>query len=74
MIRSFRSKRTEALYGGQRVKEFQLFQQQAIRRLQVLDVATSLNDLIRLPSNHFEALHGDRKGQYSIRINRQWRI
>ncbi len=74
MIRSFRSKRTEALYGGQRVKEFQLFQQQAIRRLQVLDVATSLNDLMRLPSNHFEALHGDRKGQYSIRINRQWRI
>ena len=74
MIRSFRSKRTEALYGGQRVKEFQLFQQQAIRRLQVLDVATSLNDLMRRPSNHFEALHGDRKGQYSIRINRQWRI
>ena len=74
MIRSFRSKRTEALFGGQRVKEFQLFQQQAIRRLQVLDVATSLNDLMRLPSNHFEALHGDRKGQYSIRINRQWRI
>ena len=44
------------------------------RRLRILEAATSLQDLAALSSNHLEALGGDRKGQYSIRINKQWRI
>jgi len=56
------------------VKEFQAFKEQAERRLDILEVAMSLNDLMLLPSNRFEALGGDRKGQFSIRINRQWRV
>lgn len=47
---------------------------QAERRLQILDSATSLQDLGALRSNHLEALKGDRQGQYSIRVNDQWRI
>lgn len=74
MIKSFRDKHTEALFNGERVREFHAFQRQAIRRLQILDAATSIGDLMGLPSNHFEALHGDRAGRLSIRINRQWRI
>jgi toxin HigB-1 len=74
MIRSFLCRDTEALYNGARVARFQAIQQQAERRLQILDSAVSLDDLRNLPSNHFKALTGDRTGQYSIRINRQWRI
>ena len=74
MIRSFRDKRTEAFFDGRPVKEFRAFERQAVRRLQILDSATSLRDLMGLPSNHFEALHGNRAGQFSIRINRQWRV
>ena len=46
----------------------------AMRKLWMLDAATDLNELRVPPSNHLEALHGERKGQHSIRINRQWRI
>jgi toxin HigB-1 len=74
MIKSFREKNTEKLYAGEFVKEFSGFERQAIRRLQILDSAISLNDLRQLPSNYFEALKGNRKGQYSIRINKRWRI
>ena len=74
MIKSFRGKKTETLYNGARVKDFQAIATQAERRLQILDNATSLQDLRNLPSNRFEALRGDRVGQYSIRINDQWRI
>lgn len=74
MIRTFRCKKTEALYNGQRVKEFQAFAEQAERRLQILDSAARVQDLSALPSNRFEALAGDRKGQFSIRINQQWRL
>ena len=74
MIRSFRSKKTESLYNGVRVKDFQAFAKQAERRLQILDSATRLQDLAALPSNRFEALAGDRKGLFSIRINQQWRV
>ena len=49
-------------------------QKVALRKLMMLDNAKSLNDLRIPPSNHLEALHGDREGQYSIRINDQWRI
>jgi proteic killer suppression protein len=51
-----------------------MIERQAQRRLQILDSAESLLDLRRLPSNRFEALRGDRKGRYSIRINDQWRL
>jgi toxin HigB-1 len=74
MIKSFRDKRTEALYNGKRVKEFQAFADQAERRLQILDVAKNLDDLRGLRSNRVEALKGDRAGQYSIRVNDQWRV
>ena len=74
MIRSFHDKDTEALYGGRNVRRFQAFQIQAERRMQILDSAPAIEDLMLLPSNRFETLSGDRKGQYSIRINQQWRI
>ena len=74
MIRSFGCKHTEAIFNGQRVKRFQAFAAQAERRQEILDNARTIHDLMNLPSNRFEALAGDRKGQYSIRINQQWRI
>lgn len=74
MIRSFKNKETRLLYEGKRVKRFQSFVKQAERRLQILDSASDLLDLRNLPSNKFEALVGNRKGQYSVRINSQWRI
>ena len=74
MIRSYRDKRTRTFAGGESVTAFQGFKKQAEKRLEILDAADSLNDLAVLPSNRFETLSGDRQGQYSIRINRQWRI
>ena len=74
MIRSFANPETEALYQGKRVRRFDGFRAQAEKRLQILRRARSLNDLGALPSNRLEALAGDRQGQFSIRINRQWRI
>jgi toxin HigB-1 len=74
MIPSFRDKRTAAFAGGDRVAAFQSIEKQAYRRLDILDAATSLNDLRALPSNNLEILAGDRGTQYSIRVNRQWRI
>ena len=74
MIRGFKDRRTERFFGGQLVPAFHGFSDQATRRLTVLDNAASLQDLAGLPSNRLEALFGDRTGQYSIRINRQWRI
>ena len=74
MILSYRDKRTAAFANGQFVREFQGFADQASRRLEILDAAITLVDLRALPSNRLEALSGERKGQYSIRINSQWRI
>jgi proteic killer suppression protein len=74
VILSYRDKRTETFAAGLRVKEFQSFARQAEKRLEVLDAAPDKRALMMLPSNHFEALRGNRKGQYSIRINEQWRI
>lgn len=74
MIQSYRDKRTERFAKGQKVKAFQGFKEQAEKRLEILDAADKLNDLAALPSNRFESLTGDRQGQYSIRINQQWRI
>jgi toxin HigB-1 len=74
MIRSYREKDTGALAEGQRVRKWEPFRRQAEKRLRILDAANSLGDLAALNSNRLEALKGNRKGQYSIRINEQWRI
>jgi len=74
MIVSYRDKRTERFAAGQHFKEFSGFARQAETRLDRLDAATSLADLAALPGNRLEALKGDRAGQFSIRINDQWRI
>jgi toxin HigB-1 len=74
MIVSYRDKRTDRFASGQFVREFQAFERQGWKRLEILAAATSLADLRMLPSNRLEALQGDRDGQYSIRINSQWRI
>lgn len=74
MIRSFANKMTRLCYEGNPPKQWRSFLKQAEKRLQILDSATVLDDLRNLPSNHFKALTGQRKGQYSIRINMQWRI
>jgi toxin HigB-1 len=74
VIKSFRSKETEALHARQRVKHFRAFERIAQRKLRQLDIAVELRDLASPPGNHLEALKGDRKGQHSIRINDQWRI
>lgn len=74
MILSYRDKRTKAFAGGTFVREFQGFDRQAWKRLEILDAATSLDELRALPSSRLEALRGDRRGNFSIRINSQWRI
>jgi proteic killer suppression protein len=74
MILSYRDKRTKDFAEGRRVRDFESFRRQAEKRLDILDAATSLADLRALSSNALEGLKGDRKGQYSIRINMQWRI
>jgi proteic killer suppression protein len=70
----YRDKRTRLFAEGERVKEFQSFERQAYKRLEILEAAITNDSLKQLPSNHFEALGGDRKGQFSIRINQKWRI
>ena len=70
----YRDRRTARFAEGQRVKEFQAFERQAYKRLEILEAAPTKEALMRLPSNRFEALGGDRTGQYSIRINGQWRV
>jgi len=74
MIQGFRDKRTTDFAAGRFVREFQGFSRQAYKRLEILDAAMSLSELRALPSNRFEALKGDRAGQFSIRVNSQWRI
>ena len=75
MIRSFKDKRAEAIFNGERAKRLSTeTQQRARRKLRMLDAATVLDDLRIPPSNRLGKLPGDRQGQYSIRINDQWRI
>lgn len=73
MIVSYRGKRTRDFVSEKRVRAFSGFERSAENRLAQLDSATSLADL-RRPGNRLEALKGDRKGQYSLRINVQWRV
>lgn len=74
MILSYRDKRTANFAAGHFVREFQGVSRQAYKRLEILDAAGGLSELRALPSNRFEALKGNRAGQYSIRINEQWRL
>lgn len=74
MIRSFKDRKAQRFFEGEHVRSFESFADQAARRLTILDSAESLQDLAGLRSNRLEALSGDRAAQYSIRINRQWRI
>ena len=69
-----REKSTKEFAAGGRVRDFEAFRRQAEKRLDILEAAAGLADLRALPSNALEGLKGDRKGQYSIRINMQWRI
>lgn len=73
MILSFRNKRTREFFEGRRVKAFSGFERQAMLRLDRLNAADRLGAL-NTPGNRLEGLKGDRKGQFSIRINDQWRI
>ena len=74
MIKSFGNKQTEKLWNGERVKFPSEILRRAMDKLYIIDSATALDDLRIPPANHLEALTGDRNGQHSIRINRQWRI
>ena len=74
MIVSYLDKRTRDFAAGKRVKAFSGIERAAHLKLDRLEAATGLKDLAALPGNRFEALAGDRKGQYSIRINDQWRL
>ncbi len=74
MIVSFGDKRTSDFAAGKWVKGLSGFKRQAQLKLDRLQAAVSIQDLSALPGNRFEALKGDRKGQFSIRINDQWRI
>ena len=74
MIVGYRDKRTRDFAVGQRVKAFSGIERPARLKLDRLEAATAVKDLAALPGNRFEALAGDRKGQYSIRINGRWRI
>ena len=74
MIISYRDKRTQDFAAGKRIKAFFGFERSARLKLDRLEAAAVLRDLAALPGNRFEVLKGDRRGQYSIRINDQWRI
>lgn len=74
MIQSFACKHTQSLFRQGDIRKFGTISHVAARKLLMLDAAMSIEDLRNPPANHLEALHGDRKGQYSIRINDQFRI
>jgi toxin HigB-1 len=74
VIVGYRDKRTRNFAAGKRVKAFSGIERAARLKLDRLEAATTMGDLAALPGNRFEALFGERKGQYSIRINDQWRI
>ena len=73
-IKTFECKDTRALFGGRRVRRWANIERPALRKLAQLDWSAVLEDLRVPPGNNLEALKGDRKGQYSIRINDQRRV
>lgn len=75
MIRSFADKATERMFrDGACPPRWRAIEAATVRKLDMVDAATRLADLLSPPGNRLEALKGDRRGQYSIRINQQWRI
>ena len=74
MIKSFKCRDTETLFNGKRVERFLGIQSAAMRKLAILNVAGRIEDLKVPPGNRLEALKGKRRGQWSVRINEQWRI
>ena len=74
MIRSFRGGDVEQLFHRESVRRFRAIERQALRKLDMLYAAPDLHTLATLPGNRLEQLKGDRRGQYSIRINEKWRI
>lgn len=74
MIKTFKCRNTEKLFAGQRVARFANIASVAMRKLAMLERAERVEDLRIPPANRLELLRGDRAGQYSIRINDQWRI
>jgi toxin HigB-1 len=74
MIRSYRCRDTQRLANDEFVRGFQAFERAARRKLELLASAVKLDDLRFPPGNRLESLYGGRAGQYSIRINGQWRI
>jgi proteic killer suppression protein len=74
LISSYADKDTEKLAAGIRVKKFEAIERTAWKKLLMLRAAARLEDLMVPPGNRMEALSGDRKGQYSVRINDQYRI
>lgn len=75
MIKTFRDRVTERIFKRQRVKRFSLSIQKLVqRKLDLIDGADLIEDLRTPPGNRLEKLSGNRKGQYSIRVNNQWRI
>lgn len=74
MIRSFASTETQALFESRNVRRFRNIERVARRKLLALHAATELDSLRIPPGNRLELLKGDRKGQYSIRVNDQWRV
>lgn len=75
MIITFRDRATKAIFDGKAVKRMDVtLQRQARRKLLMIDAATKAEDLLVPPGNRLEKLGGDRAGQYSVRVNDQWRI
>ncbi len=74
MIRSYRDRDTERFAIGEKIRQWEPIRRQAEKRLRILDAAASLGDLAALNSNRLEPLKRERKGQFSIRINDQWRL
>jgi len=74
MIKSFHCRHTQALFEGKRPRRFRAIAVVAERKLQMLDDAYALQDLRVPPGNRLEALRGNRRGQWSVRINDQWRL
>ena len=73
-IKSFKCQKTQALFMGRRVAKWINIERIALRKLEQLDWSAILEDLRAPPGNRLEALKGNRRGQYSIRINDQWRV
>jgi len=74
MIKSFRCRDTEALFSGRRVARFANIERAALRKLVQLNLARVIDDMRAPPGNRLEYLKGNRSGQWSVRINAQWRL